>query len=249
MPLPTPDATDDPMDLRAYLGRFNSTFCSGRAGSALWLGTRNGQRYLFRSQGRTVIRSIQCALGVQSDGFWGPHTQEALRGRAAAVYGDRVPPIVNGRIDATTLLIALDLTINPSPGADDAIAMALPRGTVLPEWLWRPPADGPYGGLLWGAPMPVEPHLPPPQSHPNYGLPLCVQRGRVVELDEILVEPAAGLDVTGSAVKSKLRPLFPNVSPVQTGASDAPGPGALLFGGAALAALGALGVWIFDEED
>jgi hypothetical protein len=241
-------------DLAPYTNGHPSSFRSARPGGAAWVLLIGDRAEIVRSQGRTVVEAIQCALGVKPDGWWGPRTMEALR-YALSARGVSPDWIRDGAITEEVLQAALwvaftGTTERPSSNMADVV---LPRGTLLPVWMRPPPVDGEYHGLVWSGVLPTSTtQLPAASTHPQYGRPLCAPApasspqasGRVYVLDPGVDVPA-GASLPGTT--TPLRPIFANQGVVDGGGgSDSPTI-TLAVGGAALVALGLLGVWIFDE--
>lgn len=240
--------------LAPYTNGRPSDFRSGRPGSAAWVLLLGDRAEIIRSQGRTVVEAVQCAVGVKPDGWWGPRTMEALR-YALSWRGVSPDWIRDGAITHEVLQAALWIAFTgsaerPSSSVSDVV---LPPGTVPPVWMRPPPVDGDYHGLVWSGVLPTATtQLPAASAHPQYGRPLCgpppssspQASGRVYVLDPGIDVPA-GASLPGTT--TPLRPIFANQGVVDGGGgSDSPTV-TLAVGGAALVALGLLGMWIFDE--
>ncbi len=230
--------------LDAYVTNGRPSFRSATPGSAVWLVVRGDQLFVYRSQGLTVVQAIQCALGVKPDGFWGRNTNAALR-RALEARGLDASFVRDGRIDALMLEAALALTfgspypVDPSP-TEDTIVVA---GTTMPGWVSRPPRDGDYNGLVWGAEMPMSARLPDPRSHAAYGAdPICT-RFRNARARLGLTRPAG--DIAGA--EKVPEPILPIVSDGTQMPGDGPGVGSFLVAGGVLTSFALAMLLLIDD--
>lgn len=187
------------LSLARYGG--SSTFRSGVPGSAIWFVVNSGRTDMYRSQGLTAVKLIQCAVGATPDGYWGPMTSAAMRKHVELSRPDVNKAFVrDGEITAAMLRYGLSAAFGTPFSLDDQSAedTILPPGTSLPRWMQLAPGDGAYSGLAWTSPYPMVPSIPAASVHPRYGQGLpCASRmgaGRVVVAPMQAVPPSGALE-------------------------------------------------------
>ena len=231
------DVTRGSVDLGRWSPSGRSDFRSPRAGSAIWFARRNGQLWMYRSQGATVLRQIQRHLGVRQDGRWGPITSRALRAEAAHAH---LPTsgILDGQVTLGMLEFALARTWNLAPGA-----VSLDPRTALPWWMTDPARDDANHGRVWSGAYPLSDRLP-------------VGARDVADRHNVYISPvihAAGLLATGRDASLPRDPEITMPPEAQLPAAPAPlpcppgVPSALLVAGG-IAAIALVAVLFVGED-
>lgn len=221
------------VDVSRYV-RGRPSFRSSAVGSAVWLVVQGDKTWIYRSQGDTAVRTIQCALGVRPDGWWGPRTMAALR-RELDLRGITTSDVgSDGVINKKTLELALAIAFRtPIPGASDTEDTVVIDGSSLPAWMAPSPSDGQSNGVTWRGELPMTPTLPSARTHPSYGSgPFCQRVARSVYLahaQSVAVQrPAAGFG-------NSWEPVGAETGDGQASDGDAPSlPAYMIFAAAAV---------------